>query len=249
MKTFILLSAFVMASLLQLPAAHGAGRKQYVAPVVEPTPEPASSPQPEPSPSAGPWHILPILVPTPRISVTEVHGAQSQQEYAMVQEGIVLANKMLDNYCFQEWVTAATYTENNNLSQQEIFELIKTHPVTLEVELYTGTWWENHKTKTIGYENDPFDGVVHMNRYFVNRSSDLADGKPVGYMVADNLIHEAEGHSQGFHHYQVYATSVPYGLNYAFEGCSQAQQQQMPGAHAFKPPGIRIAIRHRKPKV
>jgi hypothetical protein len=39
-------------------------------------------------------------------------------------------------------------------------------------------------------------------------------------MVADNLIHEAEGHSQGFSHFKVKATSVPYGLNAAFEACS-----------------------------
>jgi hypothetical protein len=65
-------------------------------------------------------------------------------------------------------------------------------------------------------------------------------------MVADNLIHEAEGHSQGFHHYQVMSTSQPYGMNYAYEGCSHAQEMQAPGAPAFKPPGIRIKVRRKR---
>jgi hypothetical protein len=135
-------------------------------------------------------------------------------------------------------VLAAQYTENNGFTQAQIWALMASNPVTVDVEMYTGTYKANHVSKTIGYENDPWDGVVHMNRYFVNSA----------FMVADNLWHEAEGHSQGFHHYGVFSSSDPYGMNYAGEGCSQPQQMQKRGGKPYKPPGIRLEIRHPKKK-
>lgn len=151
----------------------------------------------------------------------------------MIYDGVDLINAKMATPCFKQWILAASYTENNGLDQQGIWDTILNHKLSVNVEMYTGTYYQNHVSRTIGYENDPFDGIVHMNRYFVNTA----------YMVADNLVHEDKGHSAGFHHYGVYDTSEPYGMNYAFEGCSN-QQQQKPGAHPFHPPGIRLEHRH-----
>lgn len=171
-----------------------------------------------------------------RISIRNISGATAA-ELTMIQDGLKLANAALKKNCFKQWVLAAHYTENKNLSQQQIFDLVTGTPVVVDVDMYTGTFKANHISKTVGYENDPYDGVVHMNRYFVNSAS----------MVADNLLHEAEGHSQGFTHYQTHSTSQPYGMNYAYEGCSQ-QQMQAKGGKLYRPPGLRLEIRSSKPR-
>lgn len=177
------------------------------------------------------WADAPLAVPT--VSVHSISGATVQEEQ-MIAEGVQLANRVLAGPCYKQWVLAATYTENNGLTQAQIWDLMAAQPVTVDVEMYLGDWRANHWAKTVGYENDPYDGVVHMNRYFVKTAT----------MVADNLVHEGEGHSQGFHHYGAFSTSDPYGQNYALEGCLQAQEQQAPGGKRFKPPGIRIEVRH-----
>jgi hypothetical protein len=177
-----------------------------------------------PNPTVSPW-------PEQLIEVEQIAGA-TDAEVKMIDEGVALANKMLKTACFKQWVLAANYTENNGLTQAQIFDLMTTKPSRVNVEIYTGTWKANHVSKTVGYENDPYDGWVHMNRYFVNSA----------YMVADNLIHEDRGHGLGFHHYGAHYTSEPYGANLAYEGCSN-QMMQAKGAKNFKPPGIRLEIR------
>ena len=126
----------------------------------------------------------------------------------MIADGVTLANATMKTSCFHDFVLSASWTETNGLTQPQIWDKLCSGTITVDVDMYLGTWYENHVSKTIGYENEP--GTVHMNRYFVDSA----------YMVADNLIHEGEGHSQGFTHYGVKATSVPYGLNDAFEACS-----------------------------
>lgn len=194
---------------------------------IPPAPTPSFTVTPEPS-------TVPNLAP--HMSVGTITGA-SPAEFSMIASGLSLANQKLSSACYKQWILAAHYTENNGLTQQQIWDLMVKQPISVDVEMYTGDWRANHVSKTIGYENDPYDGVVHMNRYFVNSA----------YMVADNLVHEGEGHSQGFHHYGTFSTSDPYGQNYAFEGCSN-QQMQKRGAKPYKPPGIKIEIRKKASK-
>lgn len=224
MKKLILLP--LLLGLSTCEPAYALGRKQAVS--VAPLPSPSTLAMGAPITTHPPTTV-------PTISIGQISGA-TPSEVIMIGDGLKLANRVMAGYCYKEWVLAARYTENNGLNQEQIWELMSTHPVSVDVEMYTGTWKANHVSKTVGYENDPYDGVVHMNRYFVNSAM----------MVADNLVHEAQGHSQGFHHYGVFSTSDPYGQNYALEGCLQAQQQQARGGRRFKPPGIRLEVRHRK---
>jgi len=70
---------------------------------------------------------------------------------------------------------------------------------------------ENHCYKTIGYETDHLPGVDYMNRHFVTSPT----------IAASNMIHEGEGHTQGFRHDHKKSTSVPYQLNTIFERCAK----------------------------
>jgi hypothetical protein len=150
---------------------------------------------------------VPVPTGVPFIVLGDITGATSAEQ-TMIVAGIALANETMATECFKNQVLSASWTETNGLSQQQIWDKLCSGPVAVDVDMYTGSWYQNHVTHTIGYEDEP--GVVHMNRYYVDTA----------YMVADNVVHEAEGHSQGFSHYQVKATSVPYGLNGAFEACS-----------------------------
>lgn len=143
----------------------------------------------------------------PTVAVAKITGATGD-EPKMVADGVALANATMRTACFRDHVLSASWTETGGLTQAQIWDKLCKGTITVDVDLYMGSWYQNHVTHTVGYENEP--GVVHMNRYYVNTA----------YMVADNIIHEAEGHSQGFTHYGVKATSVPYGLNAAFEACS-----------------------------
>lgn len=212
----------ILSLLLSLSVfAHGKARPV----IIEPTPTPSAIVTPAP------------VLTGAMIQIGEITGA-SANEIAMIHEGARLANDMLSRKCFKQWVLAANYTENNGLSQSQIFAEVTTIPSKIDVEMYTGSWHANHVSRTVGYENDPFDGVVHMNRYFVDSAE----------MVGDNLIHEDRGHSLEFHHYGAHYTSEPYGMNLAYEGCSHVQEMQLSGGKAYKPRGLRIEVRKKKKK-
>lgn len=228
-------SLLLLSLLIPLSACAFSPKKPVTpepTPSVTVTPAPSETPTPVPSvsPSPGPE----LAYKGEMISIRKIVGA-SAKEVDMIKAGAKLANDMLKKPCFKQWVQAADYTEDNGLSQVQIFNLITTTPMTVDVEMYTGTWSQNHVSKTVGWEADPFDGWVHMNRYFVNSA----------YMVGDNLIHEDRGHSLEFHHFNVKATSEPYGMNYAYEGCYQAQQMQAKGGKDYRPPGIRLEVRYK----
>lgn len=196
-----------------------------------PRPVEIELPAPSPTPTVT---EAPPAVGSPRIRIGKIIGA-TPAEIEMIHAGAELATNRLAGHCYKQWVLAATYTENEGLTQQQIWDKMVAHDVSVDVEMYTGSWKANHVWKTVGYESDPWDGVVHMNRYFVKTAE----------AVGDNLVHEHKGHSVGFHHFGVKATSQPYGQNYAYEGCAK-QMMQGRGAKAYKPPGIRLEIRKAK---
>lgn len=159
-------------------------------------------------PPQAPEPITPVIIdahPTPKVILGTVDATGS--EIKKIKEGIELLNRAMSTASFKQKVLAAKFTETNDLSNQQIYDHLCANPITINVSVYTGSYVDNHFNHTIGYEDEP--GTVHINRYFVFSA----------YEFADNIIHEAEGHSQGFSHYGVMATSVPYVLNDIFEEC------------------------------
>lgn len=222
---FFALCAAMLTYSIGLQTAHGFGGKSKT------LPSPTVTILPIPTPTG-----LPTPKSYPEVTIGKISGATAK-EIVMIESGRKLVNAKLAGACVKQWVLAAKYTENNGQTQAQIWETLVAHTLSVDVEMYTGSWRQNHVSKTVGWEADPFDGVVHMNRYFVNTA----------YMVADNLIHEHKGHSPGYHHYLNHATSQPYGMNYAFEGCSN-QMMQAKGGKPYKPMGIRLEVRKVKAK-
>lgn len=169
------------------------------APVV-PSPVPTIGPAPSPTPVAVPFLKLGTLTGT------------TAAENVMFAQAAVLLNQVLAMPCYKAHVLASNYTENLGLTPPAIWTLLTDGPVVVNGVMYTGSWWDNHVNHTDGYENDP--GTVYVNRYFINTP----------YLIADVLAHEGEGHSKGFSHYYVKATSEPYGMNAVFEACAPTPQ-------------------------
>jgi hypothetical protein len=127
----------------------------------------------------------------------------------VIQNGGKLANKMLASDCFRLALLDSHFTETNGLKPADIWALMIKEVLTLDVEVFYGSYAQNHFSKTMGYENDNEPGKVYANSYFIYTAYDFGD----------LLVHEW-AHKLGFTHYQVKETSVPYGMNSIYESCS-----------------------------
>lgn len=203
MKQLLLIALLALSACTTVPIAPVGGPSPQPSPIASPAPTSSASPGPAPTVSPSP-----VAIQVPRIHVGQITGAQDADELQMIATGAKLANQVMATPCFKAKVLSGQFTESNGLTALQIWAKLASKPVTVAVDMFTGSWKQNHVWKTIGYEDEP--GLVHMNRWFVTTA----------YMVADNLVHEGEGHSQGFSHYQVKATSVPYRLNEFFEVCA-----------------------------
>jgi hypothetical protein len=142
----------------------------------------------------------------PVMTLGTTSGLQ-QNEVEMINDSFVKANQALASECFKDKVLNATFTENNDLTSAQIYTLLVNQPIVVGVEMFSGSFAQNYIYKTMGY--DVGDGIAYMNRHFVKDSSTAASVE----------VHEGEGHGQGFHHYQVFASSVPYQFNDFIDTC------------------------------
>lgn len=128
----------------------------------------------------------------------------------MVRHAFVVANKMLTSGCFRDELRKAKLTNTNGDSAKQVYEKLTSSPTKLTVELFNGSFLQNHIWRTVGYEDERFPNTTFMNRYFVNSVS----------MAADNLLHEA-AHSRGYRHRNAKEfTSVPYTMNAIYDQCA-----------------------------
>jgi hypothetical protein len=146
---------------------------------------------------------------TPVIVVATMYALE--EEKPMLARGVTLANAVMATQCFEDYILHSNLTERDppDRSSEAVWNHLVANQVIVNVAMFEGTWKQNRWWHTVGLEDDAQPGVVQMNRYYVKTA----------YMVADNLIHEAEGHVQGFRHDRYKPTSVPYTLNAAFEAC------------------------------
>jgi hypothetical protein len=166
--------------------------------------------RPEPFAPAPPSaYLVPSSHDVPVVEVTDVHGTPA--ELVLVAKGVMRLNRVMASACFRDGVLAATFTETGGLSSAQVWARLVERKVVLRIAFYTGGFWANHWHKTIGKENDATPGDVFANRYFIDSP----------YMVAFNLVHEGEGHTQGFRHDGVKRTSVPYTLERIFRACDR----------------------------
>ena len=174
---------------------------QYVRPPVMDDVKPPIEAQASPTPT--PIEVQPptqVQAKVPQMKIKFIRGA-TDEEIIFIRKGIDDANKVLASDWFKVQVLKASFTETNGLTNGQIYNKLAERPIEVGIEMFYGSWKQNYIYKTMGY--DIGDGVVYMNRFYV-------DTAPV---VGSLSTHEGEGHGQGFHHYGVFATSVPYTWN------------------------------------
>lgn len=162
---------------------------------------------PSPAPSATP-QANPQISLFPEIEMGEVLPKQSKW-IELSKQAILKANEVLKSDCFKIKILNGKFTENNGLTNLKIYELLSSKKIKGNITFFYGTFYQNHIAKTVGI--DKGTGVVFANSYYVGDSDTLAS----------LILHEAEGHGQGFHHYGVKETSVPYSLNSIYDECAQ----------------------------
>jgi|GEM_PF-6970322 len=135
-----------------------------------------------------------------------IKGATDAEKKVVVQS-VQETNQIDRSDCFKNKILGAKFTETNGLTNQQVYDVLATHPVSIKVEIFNGSFMQNYVYKTMGY--DIGDGTVYVNRFFVKTAKQMR-----------SLInHEAEGHQQGFHHNGVKSTSVPYQFNDFTDEC------------------------------
>lgn len=172
------------------------------------------------STSANDVHAF-LVKPTPVAAVTlsikkyatmnATVGATADENEMLVKANDYV-NQVEGSYCYKNLVAQASFTETNleastsPMTNQQIYDYKIMNPVFYGVNIYSGSWWSRHVSKTMGY--DIGDGVVYLDRYYVNTPE----------LMGSLILHETD-HGLGWHHYQVKSTSIPYTDNGLFDKC------------------------------
>jgi hypothetical protein len=174
----------------------------------------AMSRAPLPIPSVSPSPIAePVTIPSqmpgthPMLVLKGTKGA-TPAEIKRIESATARANRVLASPCFKQWVLAAKYSENKGMTQAQIYALLSKAPMELTVEIFDGSWKENHVWHTVAYEGT--GAQIRLNRYYLGDDTSISATE----------IHERGGHGNGFQHEGVKSQSVPYGLQWAMEGCA-----------------------------
>lgn len=155
-----------------------------------------------------PTNPEPVSQGVPMILIGTIKGAFNP-EVQNIMAGVDMLNKVMASELFKKKVIETKFSETGGLSSREVYQKLCSKAVKIDVIVFTGNYMQNKIYKTVGFEVE--EGTVNINRYFVSTP----------FEFASNIIHEAQGHSQGFRHDGEKSTSVPYQLNDIFEACAK----------------------------
>lgn len=142
----------------------------------------------------------------PHIILSEIRGA-TDKEITMIHDGLKFLNNIIAGPDFKAKVLEAKFTSTNGLSNAQIYQSFCEKVISVKLVMYTGSWWANKVSKTVGYEDANFPGTIFSNRYFVYTS----------FSVASNLLHEV-AHVLGYSHSSPKEkSSVPYSMSRILE--------------------------------
>lgn len=139
----------------------------------------------------------------PELEIGDIRGTISQEEYNMVVDGFILAREIIYSKEFREEVLQYKFNPRltNGMNNGQILDLYTSKSMAVKIEMFTGSWWENHRWGTVAYEANA-EGYIRLNRYFVT--------KPLH--VTSTILHEL-AHGFGFTHPKLEKDSVSYGMN------------------------------------
>lgn len=132
--------------------------------------------------------------------------APEQAEMASVS--FAESKAILSSECFKTETLAAPFTETNGLTNGQILDLYVSKPITVGIQFFYGTWYQNYISKTEGF--DEGDGICYVNTFYIDNADDLSSLE----------LHET-GHALGFSHVNPPEdqTSIPYFMNKIHDDC------------------------------
>lgn len=139
--------------------------------------------------------------------VTNQNGARvTPEQLAIARKSIEKDNQVIVSDCFSDNVFNGHFEETNGLTNGQIFNLIASREIVINIEFFYGSFAQNYIYKTQGY--DVGDGTVYANTFYIKDEKDLGSLN----------LHET-GHRLGFHHYSNKNNSIPYQFNNFFDEC------------------------------
>jgi hypothetical protein len=183
-----------------------------VSPVLPPAPQPtapatvtpSSLPAPEPSAQPSP-------APSLKVDLDQDEGFSSEGVVTLVQ-ATALMQQVMNTDCFRQGIESASMTETQGMDSDQVYAVIMSGQtfwkgadgvMDLLVQYYYD-WF----SRTIGYVETGDKWIYVNGKYFTS---------PL--YIGSLLAHEYS-HQEGFTHYGVLATSVPYTINRVFESCA-----------------------------
>lgn len=156
-------------------------------------------------------YVQPIpLIDFPHVRLKSVKG--TPEEALAAKDAVRDLNKVFASACFEIEVYIREFTETNDLNNQEIYNAFRGGVQNINLVFYTGGWFENNVTRTVGFIRASIPNTIFQNRHFVEGS----------FSIARNMIHEI-AHLVGFNHYLVHSTSIPYQMNEIWDKCAKEE--------------------------
>lgn len=133
--------------------------------------------------------------------------AANDNERQMVVGGFILARDVIYSKEFKEEVLKFKFNKNltRGLTNLQIYDLYTKTKMTVDIQMFTGSFSENRIWKTEAYERNS-EGFISLNRHF------LFTSKAVGSAI----LHELGHNPFNFTHPNLEQDSVSYGLNKIF---------------------------------
>lgn len=130
----------------------------------------------------------------------------SEAERLAVMMGFYIANKVIKSSEFETEVLKYKFSDTGGKTNHEILEAYRNINAKINVELFTGNFYQNRISKTNAYELNA-EGFIRINRHFVYTP----------LLIASCLMHELGHNPLGFSHPGLSQTSVNYGMNEILE--------------------------------
>ena len=135
----------------------------------------------------------------------------SGEDDQLIKSSLALANAVLMSDCFRIAFQQRKLTHTPAVEPEKLLLGLRGN-LELRVVLFSGTYFQNHWSRTVGYD-DPVDPTtVHTNTYFLRGPDRIC-------VLASNILHEV-AHARGFIHASpLESSSVPYSMNEIFDEC------------------------------
>ena len=137
----------------------------------------------------------------------EIRAIDDDEKISIIA-GFALAQAIVKSKEYEEAVLNFSFDQNlvRGLTNDQILSLYQNTIMSVNIEMFTGSYYENHFSKTDAYERNA-EGFIRINRYFITTPLEICSA----------IFHELGHNPLGFTHPKLEQNSVSYGMNQIVE--------------------------------